>query len=486
MEQAMTEAVASGRAASLRRPARLLSDDRLMRLAADGDRRAFATIYRRHHQELYRYCLAILRSPEDATDALQSTMANALRSLPGERRQIPLKPWLFRVAHNEAVTILRQRRPAISLEDAREPQGPSANQQAEMRSRLRELVADLGSLPERQRGALVMRELSGLSYSEIGSAFGTSSAAAKQTVYEARAALHEIAGGRDMDCETVRQALSANDGRVLRGRKLRAHLRHCADCSDFRAGIGQRRSDLAALAPPLPALAAAGVLQSLAGAGGGGGSVGGGVLGLLGAGGGKTLATSGALKAGAALLATAAVGVGTAEVTGVAGDPFAGSSRSGAESQSSQGASSTTGPQGGSEAVANDRTGGAPGNAHGKPDKDGKSEHGQSQAATDPGHGHHPSLKSHGPSKGHSSAAHAAAPPKGAGGHAFGQQKAQSHTPQLPAQEKGHPAAPAHATKAAGKPEEKSGGSAPKAGGGQTNVPAAPSPPGQSEDKSKP
>ena len=330
----MTEAVASRTAASLVRPARLLSDDRLMRLAADGDRPAFAAIYRRYHQELYRYCLAILRSPEDATDALQSTMTNALRSLPGERRQMPLKPWLFRVAHNEAVTILRQRRPSIPLEDAREPEGPSANQQAEERLRLRELVADLGSLPERQRGALVMRELSGLSYSEIGSAFGTSSAAAKQTVYEARSALHEVAGGREMDCEAVRQALSANDGRVLRARKLRAHLRHCAGCRDFRSGIGQRRSDLAALAPPLPALAAAGLQQSLVG--GSGGSVGGGVLGLLAAGGGKTLATSGALKAGAALLATAAIGVGTAEVTGVAGDPFAGASRSGAESSSSQ------------------------------------------------------------------------------------------------------------------------------------------------------
>ena len=397
---------------------------------------------------------------------------------------MPLKPWLFRVAHNEAVTILRQRRPSIPLEDAREPEGPSANQQAEERLRLRELVADLGSLPERQRGALVMRELSGLSYSEIGSAFGTSSAAAKQTVYEARSALHEVAGGREMDCEAVRQALSANDGRVLRARKLRAHLRHCAGCRDFRSGIGQRRSDLAALAPPLPALAAAGLLQSLVG--GSGGSVGGGILGLLAAGGGKTLATSGALKAGAALLATAAIGVGTAEVTGVAGDPFAGASRSGAESSSSQGASPTAGLNGGSEAVANDRTLGAPGNGHGKPVEHGKSEHGQSQAATDHSHGHPPASKGHGSSKGHSSAAHSAAPPKGAGGHAFGHQNAQSHTPQLPAQAKSHPAAPAQATKAAGKPAEKSAGSAPKTGGGQTNVPTAPSPPGKSVDKSKP
>ena len=45
--------------------------------------------------------------PDDAQDALQATMAAALRALPGERREIKLRPWLFRVAHNEAISIAR-------------------------------------------------------------------------------------------------------------------------------------------------------------------------------------------------------------------------------------------------------------------------------------------------------------------------------------------------------------------------------------------
>lgn len=451
----MTEAVASRTAGSLLRPARLLSDDRLMRLAADGDRQAFGAIYRRYHQELYRYCLAILRSPEDATDALQSTMANALRSLPGERRQIPLKPWLYRVAHNEAVTTLRQRRASIPLEDAPEPQSPSVNQQAEKRLRLRELVADLGSLPERQRGALVMRELSGLSYSEIGTAFGTSSAAAKQTVYEARAALHEIAGGREMDCEVVRQALSANDGRVLRARKLRAHLRSCPDCRDFRTGIGQRRSDLAALAPPLPALAAAGLLQGLVG--GNGGTVGSGILGLLGGGGGKTLATSGALKAGAALLATAAIGVGTADVAGVVDTPLIGSSGSAAKDSASSGVIHSDSKPGPGRAAANDQIDSKSGGNH----PTGSKPSVQSAAA---GHGSS--------SQNQAASGTPAGPPNGAGGHRdFGQAKAQSHAPQLPPQAKGHPVPPAHPAPAAGKSGSKAGGSATTTGKG---VPESP------------
>ena len=89
---------------------RLLGDDRLARRAAEGDGQAFAALYQRHHQALYRYCRAILGNPEDAADALQNTMTAALRALPGERREIHVKPWLFRIAHNESITLLRRRR----------------------------------------------------------------------------------------------------------------------------------------------------------------------------------------------------------------------------------------------------------------------------------------------------------------------------------------------------------------------------------------
>jgi Sigma-70 region 2 len=50
-----------------------LGDERLDRLAARGSQRAFAAVYERHHQMLYRYCRSILRDDADAQDALQST-----------------------------------------------------------------------------------------------------------------------------------------------------------------------------------------------------------------------------------------------------------------------------------------------------------------------------------------------------------------------------------------------------------------------------
>ena len=91
---------------------------------------------------------------------------------PGEERRIALRPWLYRVAHNEAVTILRQRAGVVDSDRVPDPTVAGADSEAEARERLRDLVADLDQLPERQRGALVMRELSGLTYAEIATALG--------------------------------------------------------------------------------------------------------------------------------------------------------------------------------------------------------------------------------------------------------------------------------------------------------------------------
>src|SRR4051794_12213608 len=96
---------------------RLRREGTLRSRAARGDAAAFAAVYERHHQALYRYCRSILHHEEDAQDALQSTMAKAFAALQDERRDFELKPWLFRIAHNEAVSILRRRRETTELGD---------------------------------------------------------------------------------------------------------------------------------------------------------------------------------------------------------------------------------------------------------------------------------------------------------------------------------------------------------------------------------
>ena len=112
-----------------------------------------------------------------------------LRTLPGEEVPIELKHWLYRIAHNESIELLRRRRDTRQLDAELAAPGSGLAEEAASRERLRRLISDLNELPERQRGALVMRELGGLDFAEIGAALGTSSGAARQTLYEARLSL---------------------------------------------------------------------------------------------------------------------------------------------------------------------------------------------------------------------------------------------------------------------------------------------------------
>lgn len=244
----------------------LLSDERLAARAAGSGREAFAVLFGRHHQAVYRYSLAILRNPEDAADVLQTTMLKALQTLASGRKDMAVRPWLFRVAHNEAVSLLRRRGRQVELGEESVAAG-AVEDALETRERLAGLLADLGDLPERQRGALVMRELEGLPYERIGEALETSAAAAKQMVHEARQALTEMEGGRTLACAEVTARISERDGRMLRGRALRAHLRDCDRCRGFRDAITSRTAVLSSL-PGLPAEQAASILEALLGIGG--------------------------------------------------------------------------------------------------------------------------------------------------------------------------------------------------------------------------
>jgi RNA polymerase sigma factor (sigma-70 family) len=231
--------------------------------AARQDVTAFASAYERHHEALYRYCRSMLRDEEDARDALQSTMAKALAALRDEERDFELRPWLFRIAHNEAVSRLRQRRPTVDLEAARALGADSLPQAVEDRERMALLRSDLRDLPDRQRAALVLRELCGLGHEEIAAVLDTTPRGAKQTIYEARVALQECHEGRAMVCGEVQRALSDGDGRVLRGRRMRAHVRSCRACRQFKATLVERPRDLAILMPGLPGGAGGGLLARL-------------------------------------------------------------------------------------------------------------------------------------------------------------------------------------------------------------------------------
>jgi RNA polymerase sigma factor (sigma-70 family) len=307
------EAPAAGRSLSVPAPLGLLSDERLARMVGQGNERAFGTLYSRYHQQLYRYCHSMVRHEADAQDALQTTFTSALTALRRGQRDAPLRPWLYRIAHNESISLLRRRRVVDELPETMEASGLSVEAAAEERAQLALLVSDLQAMPERQRGALVMRELSGLSHEELAQALGISVGAAKQSVFEARQALQEFAEGRAMACNEIQRIVSDGDKRALRGRRVRAHLRECSRCDAFAGAIPERRAAMLALSPALPAAAASGLFARITG-----GTAHHGSGGLLASAGGKSLGVALSAKSvatGIAIVATATVGaVGAVEV----------------------------------------------------------------------------------------------------------------------------------------------------------------------------
>src|SRR3954452_11930244 len=170
---------------------RRLSDEDLVEEARSGSDAAFAALYVRHQRAVHARWFAVLRDHDEAADASQNAMLNALRTLRRNRSPSNLRGWLLTIAHNEAVSLLRRTRPAEPLDHANGGAGPGADEGAFRRERLRQLVDDLNALPDRQRRALLLREASGYSYPRIASALGTSTGNARQTVHQARRNLHK-------------------------------------------------------------------------------------------------------------------------------------------------------------------------------------------------------------------------------------------------------------------------------------------------------
>src|SRR4051794_12171961 len=222
----------------------MLSDERLAQLAAGGSDPAFAALYTRYSGTLFAYCRSITRNADDGWDALQNAMIKvlvALRRAPD--RDAPVRPWLFCICHNESVGVLRRRAAAERVAgSATCAVSAGADELALMREHVTETVSDVQQLPTGQRAALVMRELADLRYDEIAVALDTTEGNARQLVFAARAGLRDSRAGRGLPCESVRDQLSIADGRLLRRRSVRPHLRPCDGCREYAASVRRRPS----------------------------------------------------------------------------------------------------------------------------------------------------------------------------------------------------------------------------------------------------
>lgn len=290
---------------------RLHTDEQLVRSFRGGEDEAFRVIYDRYRQRLFAYARQMLHCRQDAEDVLQDVFVRAYSGLRADDRDLALRAWLYRVAHNRCVDELRRPSPAApELGELVRPRLQDPIAQAEQRESLRRLIEDVRRLPDQQRSALLMRELTGMSYVELAGVLAISIPAVKSLLVRARVGLAQAAEARETACEKIRSELVlAHDCRRRPAALARRHLRDCAPCRDFRTEVRGISRQLAGM---VPVLGPAGVLANLLGFGSGGGAA----AGSGAAAGGGTLAGGGLLATGAGhavtLLAAAAVTVGGA------------------------------------------------------------------------------------------------------------------------------------------------------------------------------
>ena len=298
-------------------------DARLAALVARGDAAAFEALYDRHHASLLAFCRHMLGNREDGEEALQQTFLRAHQALSNGRPPQTLRPWLFAIARNRCRTMLAGRRDAPVPSELPETGVDDLAEQVRRRAELRELIADLGRLPEEQRAALVLAELGDLSHGDIGSVLGCAPQKVKALVFQAREALVADRDARCIPCTQIRGLLETATGGVLRRASLRRHLKQCAPCDAYRLVVSGRRGGLGTLLPVAPT---AGLKAAILGGAGlwGGESASAAVVAAGAASGAGTAAVAGVtLKAVAAKVAvTAAIaGAGVSGGLAVAEDP---------------------------------------------------------------------------------------------------------------------------------------------------------------------
>ena len=147
----------------------------------------YAELVESHRDELHAHCARILRSPHDAEDALQEALLRAWLSLHKFEGRGSMRSWLYRIATNASLDQLRRRSDATTATELADRVEPSDH--LERRESLRQLVEAAGRLPPRQRGAFVLRDVTGLSARETADALGTTVPSVNSALQRARAAV---------------------------------------------------------------------------------------------------------------------------------------------------------------------------------------------------------------------------------------------------------------------------------------------------------
>jgi len=159
--------------------------------AKRGDLAAFEAVMRRHERLVLATALRLTGNLADAQDASQEVFLRLYRNLSRLKESEEPAPWLYRVTVNVCHD-LRRKRPAEGEKIDRAADEADPQQRAMEEERRRALELSLRMLPEKERAALVLRDLEGLATDEVARALGSSEATVRSQISKARVKVRDF------------------------------------------------------------------------------------------------------------------------------------------------------------------------------------------------------------------------------------------------------------------------------------------------------
>src|SRR3984957_9603623 len=222
-----------------------MRDSEVVASIVAGDALGLATAYDRYADPLYKYCRTLLADPADAADAVQDTFVIAASRLGGLRDPDRLRPWLYAVARNEALRILRSKKGTSALDEARDMTDDSGDvASGAERADLRALLEDAAmGLNPGEREVIELQLRQGLETAEVATVLGVSRNHAHALVSRACEQLETCLAvllvgraGRG-ECDELAAILADWDGRltILLRKRVHRHIGPCATCGARRA-----------------------------------------------------------------------------------------------------------------------------------------------------------------------------------------------------------------------------------------------------------
>lgn len=153
--------------------------DEGLAIAARASPVAFAQVYRRYAEPIFRYLLTKVSNRQDAQDLTAQTFAAALQKFDGYRAEGSLAAWLTVIARNHAVNHYRRKRRDLPLDDEMPLFAPATEEIVGRRLRMATVLAALERLPEDRAEVIRLRIFGELSTAETARVMGKSEAAVK-------------------------------------------------------------------------------------------------------------------------------------------------------------------------------------------------------------------------------------------------------------------------------------------------------------------